>query len=123
MRKEKGAPADKAASSAKKKAAANTPSEEKRVEAAKPSKGKAKVKAKPAEEKKPKVIRDSFTLPADDYAMLSQLKQACLKDGVHVKKSELVRAGLRVLVRLDSAQLLAEIASIEKIKTGRPKTK
>ncbi len=125
MEKKKGAPADKAAASSKKKAA-SAPAEEKRAKAAKVLKapeGKAKAKAKPPAEKKPRVIRDSFTLPEEDYARLSQLKQVCLKGGVHVKKSELVRTGLRVLSGLDSAQLLAEVASLEKIKTGRPKTK
>lgn len=70
---------------------------------------------------KTKVIRDSFTLPQDDYAKISELKQSCLKSGLHVKKSELIRAGLRLLSKLDATQLHAELEALEKIKTGRPK--
>lgn len=71
---------------------------------------------------KMKVIRDSFTLPQDDYAKIAELKHACLKAGLHVKKSELIRAGLRLLSKLDEAQLHAEMSALEKIKTGRPKS-
>jgi len=84
---------------------------------------KQKAEAKPKKEKKAKVIRDSFTLPEDDYARLSDLKQACLKAGLHIKKSELVRAGLRLLGKLEAEQLVAEMTALEKIKTGRPKSK
>jgi hypothetical protein len=77
---------------------------------------------KEKKEKKQKVIRDSFTLPQNDYDKLAELKQSCLEAGLHVKKSELVRAGLRLLCKLDSAQLQAELSSVEKIKTGRPKS-
>lgn len=80
------------------------------------SKKEKKVKAP-----KTKVIRDSFTLPQDDYAKIAELKQACLKAGLHVKKSELIRAGLRLLSKLDATQLHAELDALEKIKTGRPK--
>ncbi len=113
MEKEKTAAANKAAAGSGKKKAG----------AADLKKAKQAVKAKPKKEKKPKVIRDSFTLPEDDYARLSELKKACLKQGLHVKKSELVRAGLRLLGKLDSAQLRTEMAAVEQIKTGRPKSK
>lgn len=82
----------------------------------------AKAEAKTKKEKKTKVIRDSFTLPQDDYAKIAELKQACLKAGLHIKKSELIRAGLRLLSKLDSVQLHAELDGLEKIKTGRPKS-
>lgn len=85
-----------------------------------PTKAEAK-KDKKAKPTKMKVIRDSFTLPQDDYAKLAELKQVCLKSGLHVKKSELVRAGLRLLSRLDETQLHTEMSALEKVKTGRPK--
>lgn len=83
-----------------------------------------KKKAKKAEGKisdKKKVVRDSFTMPQDDYALLTTLKQACLKTGLHVKKSELLRAGLHALGKLSAAQLKLAVGKLEQIKTGRPK--
>lgn len=70
---------------------------------------------------KAKVIRDSFTMPQNDYAKIGELKQACLKAGMHVKKSELLRAGLHALGKLSVPQLKQAIARMEQIKTGRPK--
>ena len=70
---------------------------------------------------KVKVIRDSFTMPQSDYSKLGELKRACQKAGLDVKKSELLRAGLQVLVKLSTAQLKKTIGQIEHIKTGRPK--
>lgn len=68
---------------------------------------------------KVKVVRDSFTMPQSDYALIAALKEKA--NGVHVKKSELLRAGLRLLSKLTAAQLKKSVADLEKIKTGRPK--
>ncbi len=90
--------------------------------AAKPE--KKNKKAKKADSKagnKMKVVRDSFTMPQNDYAKIAELKQVCLKVGVHVKKSELLRAGLHALGKLSATQLKQAIAQMEQIKTGRPK--
>jgi hypothetical protein len=70
---------------------------------------------------KVKVVRDSFTMPKNDYAKIGELKQLCLQDGIHVKKSELLRAGLHALSKLSAAQLKTALSSLEKIETGRPK--
>jgi len=70
--------------------------------------------------KKIKMIRDSFTLPENDYAKLNELKKKCLQAGVQVKKSELIRAGLISLSKLTGAALLKVIEQVEVIKTGRP---
>jgi chromatin remodeling complex protein RSC6 len=70
---------------------------------------------------KKKVVRDSFTMPQGDYALLASLKQSCLKTGLHVKKSELLRAGLHALSKLSVAQLKLAVGKLEQIKTGRPK--
>jgi hypothetical protein len=79
--------------------------------------------AKPAKDSKPKkvkMVRDSYTMPENDYARLADLKKKCLKAGVHVKKSELLRAGLIVLAKLPIATLQKTVGQLEKIKTGRP---
>ena len=68
---------------------------------------------------KVKVVRDSFTMPQNDYALIATLKEK--EDGVHVKKSELLRARLRLLSILTATQLKKSVADLEKIKTGRPK--
>ena len=80
-------------------------------------------KTKKAKDKgsKMKVIRDSFTMPQSDYAKIGELKQLCLKSGMHVKKSELLRAGLHALGKLSTAQLKIALFALEKIDTGRPK--
>lgn len=67
-----------------------------------------------------KVVRDSFTMPQSEYEKIGELKQLCLKSGMHVKKSELLRAGLNALGKLSAVQLKAALAGLEKIKTGRP---
>lgn len=81
---------------------------------------KKQKKNKHAEAKK-SVVRDSFTMPHDDYVKIAELKQAALKAGLHLKKSEVLRAGLQALSRLSAAQLKEAFVSLEKIKTGRPK--
>ncbi|MDR3430231.1 hypothetical protein [Silvimonas sp.] len=70
--------------------------------------------------KKPKVIRDSYTIPESDYAKLAELKKKSLELGIHVKKSELLRAGLHALEALPVARLKTLLGKIENIKTGRP---
>lgn len=76
---------------------------------------------KPAKAKKVKVVRDSFTMPQSDYAMIAAFKEVFLKNGMHVKKSEVLRAGLHALDNLSAAQLKKTFAALESIKTGRPK--
>ena len=76
---------------------------------------------KARKEHKVKIVRDSFTMPQDEYQKISEIKEACLKSGLHVKKSEVMRAGLKVLSGLTAAQLKQALGNLEKIKTGRPK--
>ena len=88
----------------------------------KPTKKSKKTKKSGAKiEKKVKVVRDSFTMPQDDYAKIDDLKQTCLTAGLHVKKSELLRAGLHTLSALSAAQLKQAMGKLDTIKTGRPK--
>lgn len=92
---------------------------------------KAATQSKPAKPKKDKkdkksaskakVVRDSFTMPQNDYDLIGELKQHCQKQDLHVKKSELLRAGLQALSRMSPAQLKHALSGLEKIKTGRPK--
>jgi hypothetical protein len=91
------------------------------AKAAKATRQAAPVQAPPAPEPaKPALVRDSFTMPEGEYAVLAQVKQACLKAGVEVKKSELLRIGVALLGQVDVATLQAVLAGLPQLKTGRP---
>jgi len=70
---------------------------------------------------KPKVTRDSFTMPEVEYQKIADIKVACAKAGIPVKKSEVLRAGLLMLSLLDMAEMKTVFGKLEKIATGRPK--
>lgn len=80
----------------------------------------AEKSSKKDKSKKIKMIRDSYTMPENDYSKLAILKKKCLEAGIHVKKSELIRAGIIRLSKLTNAALLNAIGQVEVIKTGRP---
>jgi len=69
---------------------------------------------------KTKVIRDSFSFPEQDYLKISELKKTCLAAGIHVKKGEILRAGLHLLTKLNLAELKQAVEQVEKVQTGRP---
>ena len=71
--------------------------------------------------KKPKLVRDSFTIPKDEYAAIETLKQRCAALAQPVKKSELLRAGLKALTGMSDAALRKAVQAVPSIKTGRPK--
>ena len=71
--------------------------------------------------KKPKLVRDSFTIPKAEYEVLEALKQRAAKLGQAPKKSELLRAGLKALEGMNDTSLLLSLAAVPAIKTGRPK--
>ena len=75
--------------------------------------------AKPKPAKKIPVIRDTFSFPEFDYALLSELQASLLKNGHNVSKSELVRAGLKTLAQMRPAQLIKTAKAVEKLKPGR----
>jgi hypothetical protein len=70
--------------------------------------------------KKPKLVRDSFTVPKDEYAAIDELKLRAAQQGHIVKKSELLRAGLKLLSSLNDQHLLQALQAVPSIKTGRP---
>lgn len=67
-----------------------------------------------------KMVRGSFSMPKDELAVLSERKQACLKDGIEVKKSQLLRVAITLLRELDSARLGQMVAGLPAT-TARPK--
>jgi len=70
--------------------------------------------------KKPKLVRDSFTIPKAEFAAIDLLKTRAIALGTSVKKSELLRAGLMLLTGLNDAALKAALAAVPTLKTGRP---
>lgn len=70
--------------------------------------------------KKPKMIRDSFTMLESDYAQIAALKERCVKAGVSAKKSEVLRAALKCLASVSDLELTKAISDLDVIKTGRP---
>lgn len=70
---------------------------------------------------KPKVTRDSFTMPELEYQKIADIKVLCAKAGMPVKKSEVLRAGLLMLSLLDMTEMKTVFGKLEKIATGRPK--
>jgi hypothetical protein len=78
--------------------------------------------AKPAKPHKPKLVRDSFTIPKDEYQVLAELKTRALSHERHVRKSELLRAGIQALQAMDDRAFLKAVAGVPTLKTGRPKS-
>jgi outer membrane biosynthesis protein TonB len=68
-----------------------------------------------------KLVRDSFTMPQVDFALIDALKQRALNFRHSAKKGELLRAGLQVLATLPDAELKSALERITSLKPGRPK--
>lgn len=75
---------------------------------------------KPLKVKKPKLVRDSFTIPKAEYGVLDELKQRAGKLASPAKKSELLRAGVKALAAMSDTAFLAAVKAVPTIKTGRP---
>jgi len=77
--------------------------------------------AKPVKIKKPKMVRDSLTMPKAEYEVLDLLKTRAATLQTHIKKTELIRAGIKALAAMTDASFLAAIKAVPSLKTGRPK--
>ena len=86
----------------------------------KPAAVKSPAKKQKSAGKKQKTIRDSFNMPADAYALIAEMKKRAMAAGREIKKSELLRAGLKALADMSQAAFAQAIAAVEAIKTGRP---
>ena len=104
-----------------KKATTKTAVKKAPIKTAAPKPVKAVKVVKPAKVKKPKLVRDSFTIPKDEYVVIDSLKVRAGKLGQAVKKSELLRAGVKALAAMSDIQFKAALSNVPTIKTGRPK--
>jgi hypothetical protein len=75
---------------------------------------------KPIKAKKIKLVRDSFTIPKPEYLILDNLKLRAADLKHPVKKSELLRAGIKALAAMTDVQLLLALKAVPTLKTGRP---
>lgn len=125
VRRRAPATAKTAAAAAKKTAtrspvARKSPPVKKAAHEPEPFAAKDNKAGKPAKAKKAKLVRDSFTMPDGEYALIATLKKRCLVAGVSAKKSEILRAAVANLAKLSDASVVAAVRRLETIKTGRP---
>ena len=73
----------------------------------------------PEKAKKVKMVRDSFIMPKAEYAALDELKQRAALLGCPLKKSELLRAGIKLLAALPDTLLLGALAEVPSLKSGQ----
>ncbi len=76
---------------------------------------------KPTKTVKTKLIRDSFAIPEKEYAALVAVKKTCLKAGLEIKKTELIRIGIALVNDLTTAKIKTAQAKLTQISAGRPK--
>lgn len=86
-----------------------------------PAKNTLDEKLQPAKKLKHKLVRDSFTMPGNDFQLIDQLKQRALGFKRPAKKSELLRAGLHALASLSDARLKVALDALDPLKPGRPR--
>lgn len=85
--------------------------------AAKPT---VKPAVKAVKVKKPKLVRDSFTMPQAEYDVLAEVKKSCIAAGFEIKKSELLRIGVAMLQKLDTKKINEALLNLTPLKAGRP---
>lgn len=62
---------------------------------------------------KVKLRSERYTIPDNEYAQLTALKKRLLTMGISAKKSQLLRAGLLLLVPMGDARLKTAVAKTE----------
>lgn len=67
------------------------------------------------------IIRETFSMPPADSALIDQLRQRIAAQGVILNRSEILRAGLAALSALPESMLADAGNRVPKMKTGRPK--
>lgn len=77
----------------------------------------AKTLEKRADEKtkKAKLLSNRYTIPADEHAQLVALKKRLVALGTAARKSELLRAGIRLLAAMDDTSLIKLVATVEPV--------
>jgi hypothetical protein len=76
-------------------------------------------KKRKTREPRPKVVHRTFSLTADEYRLIWEIKRRCNLEGFEAAQSEVVRVGLHLLSRLSSPQLREAFDAIVRLKRGR----
>lgn len=67
-----------------------------------------------------KVVRDNFSMPEEDYALIEEIRRRLIRDHALARnKSEVLRAGLIALAKMDGTQLTDAIERVQVLKPGR----
>lgn len=69
-------------------------------------------------QKKIKLVRDSFTIPANEYEQLARLKKRLAAQGIGIKKGQLLRAGLLLLAAMNDTELKTATEKLATARTG-----
>ena len=115
------APVPKAKPAASPKPAAKTAPDVKAAKPTKPVKPVKPVKPTKPPKQRSKPVRDGFTMPPADFALIAALKARTLAAGRETKKSELLRAGIQALEAMSDRAFLKAIGAVPTLKTERPK--
>lgn len=85
--------------------------------------GQGAGEATPRKKRRPpaqKVIRDTFSMPEADHALIRELQERLVREHAMVlNKSEILRAGLHALRGMSEAQRVKAARSVEILKPGR----
>jgi|SRR5471032_2946175 len=73
----------------------------------------------PDKKRSSSVVRDTFSMPPDDYGRIDELRTRAALLGRITTKSAVVRAGLHSLLALGDIELLKAINDLEHVQPGR----
>jgi hypothetical protein len=65
------------------------------------------------------VVRDTFSMPANNYEIIDRVRNKVAKEGLIYTRSEIVRAGLLAIGSMSINDLLHLLGSVERMKPGR----
>ncbi len=72
-----------------------------------------------AESRRQKKVRDRFSMPREDYALIDTLKERAGSLELKARKSELLRAGLHALTQLNNDEFRALLDALPPVKKKR----
>jgi hypothetical protein len=81
--------------------------------------GNAPVAPKPVATAGEMAVRDTFSMPGDEYVVIEKIRNKAAKEGYIYSKSEIVRAALLALNALPQKDVMYRLSTVEKIKPGR----
>jgi len=76
-------------------------------------------KGAPAPAPPPRAVRDSFSMPEDEYATIAHIKKRLIKKEIAANKSQVVRMAFALLQRLGDKELVELFESLPEVKVGR----